>query len=234
MQAVVVARGNSAKLMEGQKAGFQATQQLMGMMPQGQGMQMKMEIKPAAKTVDGIAFDQMSMQFNIDRTTPQGAQAGQAIDLFYGPGGFNGFLGALDSKTMVATMGGGDELLTAAIASARQSDGKLAEQAPIKAVASQLPPNRAAVFYVAIDNIIATGVAFAAQQGMAMPFKLPPDLPPPWLQRRHRRLGPEVRHSHFRGSDQQPDGGRDAVPADDGRRRPAARRVVVARCRGNR
>jgi hypothetical protein len=120
----------------------------------------------------------MAIQLNFDRTTPQGAQAAQAMDIFYGPGGLNGYVGAVDDKTMVATMGGGDELLASAIASAKQNDAKLADQAPIKTVASQLPPKRAGVFYVAVDNIIATGMAVAAQQGMAMPFKLPPDLPP--------------------------------------------------------
>jgi len=48
----------------------------------------------------------------------------------------------------------------------------------VKKVAAELPKQRAAEFYIALDNIATAAVKMMKQQGFAIPFKLPPNLPP--------------------------------------------------------
>src|ERR1043165_7244452 len=85
------------------------------LMPQAPGMNMAMEVKPGAKTVDGTALDQFSMKFNFDKNTPEAAQAQQMITMMYGPNGLNGYMGALSDRNYLMVMGGDDELLNTAL-----------------------------------------------------------------------------------------------------------------------
>jgi len=182
-QVVGVMKGDAQKIVESQRTTNQATQELMKLLLAGapeelQQMQPVMTGKPGAKTVEGVAFDEMSIGFKVDRKTPEGMQIAQMMDMMYGGTSINTYAGAADARTFVMAMGGGDELLSAVVRSAKQSLTALDDAAHVKAVASQLPANRAGVLYVSIDNIVNSVMAMMAQQGMPFQFKLPPDLPP--------------------------------------------------------
>jgi len=130
-------------------------------------------VKPGAKTVDGTALDQFSMKFNFDKNTPEAAQAQQMINMMYGPGGLNGYMGALSDRNYLMVMGGDDELLTAALQSAKKKEDSLSQTDMVKSISSQLPKDRAIVYYVALDNIATTVLDFMGQMGFKIPLKLP-------------------------------------------------------------
>jgi hypothetical protein len=173
IQAVAVYEGDAKKLAEAERAYLQASADMFKLMPQAPGMNMAMEVKPAAKTVDGVALDQFSMKFNFDKNTPEAAQAQQMINMFYGPGGLNGFMGAIDDKNYVLVMGGDDELLSTAIGSAKKKEDTLSQGDMVKAISAQLPKDRVIVYYVALDNIATTVLDFMGQMGFKIPLRLP-------------------------------------------------------------
>ena len=173
IQAVMVYDGDAKKISDGERAYMQASADIFKLMPQAPGMSMAMEVKPAAKTVDGTALDQFSMKFNFDKNTPEAAQAQQMITMMYGPGGLNGYMGALSDRNYLMTMGGDDELLTAALQSAKKKEDSLSQTDLVKSISSQLPKDRAIVYYVALDNIATTVLDFMGQMGFKIPLKLP-------------------------------------------------------------
>jgi hypothetical protein len=178
LQQVVVYSGDAKKLAAAQKQSVQTMNDFMKLLPQAPGASVKFEVKPDAKTVDGASLDQFTMQFTFDRNEPGGAQAAQMMTMLYGPGGLSGYMGVLDDKTYIQVTGGDDELLNTTVAAAKAKASPLADLATVKAVAAQLPANRGAVAYIAVDNIIATVCQYAAQFGVPIQLKLPPDLPP--------------------------------------------------------
>ncbi|HEV8377640.1 MAG TPA: hypothetical protein VGP99_02235 [Tepidisphaeraceae bacterium] len=173
VQAIMVYEGDAKKLAEAERAYMQASADMFKLMPQAPGMSMAMEVKPAAKTVEGVALDQFSVKFNFDANTPEAAQAKQMINMFYGPNGLNGFMGALNDKNYLMVMGGDDELLTTALQSAKKKEDTLSQTDLVKAISAQLPKDRAVVYYVALDNIATTVLDFMGQMGFKIPLKLP-------------------------------------------------------------
>jgi len=173
IQAVMVYEGDAKKLAEAERAYMQASADIFKLMPQAPGMNMAMEVTPGAKTVEGVALDQFSMKFNFDANTPEAAQAKQMINMFYGPNGLNGFMGALGDRNYLMVMGGDDELLTNSIQSAKKKEDAVSQTDLVKSISAQLPKDRAIVYYVAIDNIATTVLDFMGQMGFKIPLKLP-------------------------------------------------------------
>jgi len=173
VQAVMVYDGDAKKLAEAERAYMQASADLFKLMPQAPGMNMAMELKPSAKTVEGVALDQFSVKFNFDANTPEAAQAKQMINMFYGPNGLNGYMGALNDKNYLMVMGGDDELLTAALQSAKKKEDALSQTDLVKSISAQLPKERAIVYYIALDNIATTVLDFMGQMGFKIPLRLP-------------------------------------------------------------
>jgi hypothetical protein len=179
MQLVEVINGDAKKIAAANEKYLDATRDMMEMMPKAPGMDFKFDVKKGAKKVEGATFDQFSIQANIDRNTPQGAQIGQMMDMMYGPGGIlKAHVGALDDKTFLLVMGGDEELLTSAVKSAKSKDTSLGEMPHIKAVTAALPPNRVGEFYICVDNFATTVLDVVATMGMPMRLKLPPNMPP--------------------------------------------------------
>lgn len=179
MQAVSVVKGDAAQIAASQKAVMIAYADFFKILPQTPGLTMGFENKEKVKTVDGVTLDQSTMTFKVDANDPQAAQVGEMFKLFYGKDGMQTLSGVVDNKTFIAVIGGNDALISSAIAAAKKGDGGLSQAAHIKAVDSQLPASRGLVFYIALDNIIGTGMDFAQQFGAPLPrIKLPPDLPP--------------------------------------------------------
>jgi len=112
------------------------------------------------------------VKFNFDQT-PEAAQVRQMVTMFYGPNGLNGYMGAIDDKTFVMTMGGDDDLLTSAIQAAKKKDDALSQTDLVKSISAQLPKQRAMVYYIAVDNIATTALDFMGQMGFKIPLRLP-------------------------------------------------------------
>jgi hypothetical protein len=179
VQPVVVMQGNAQQQLEAQRQYFAASQELMKLMvPPEAGMTMVFKSEPNGKNVAGTALDAVTMQFKVDPNNPQGAQMDQMIKIMYGPDGMSGAMGAINDKTFIMALGGGDELVGAVVAAAKANDAALSQLAHVKSVTDQLPQNRAVVYYIAPDNIASTVLTYMAQFGMRVPLKLQPDIPP--------------------------------------------------------
>jgi hypothetical protein len=179
IQQVAIVQGDAKKLQAAQREYIKSASELFKiLLPPEMGNMLQMDLKPDAKDVAGVKLDQLSMKFNFDMNTPQGAQTAQMIGMIYGPDGSNGVMGPIDDKTYITIVGGTDQLLAATIAAAKANEAALAQAAHIKVVADQLPKQKVLVFYIAVDNIANQVLQFMAQMGMNMPLKLPPDVPP--------------------------------------------------------
>jgi hypothetical protein len=138
----------------------------------------KIDSKENAKTIDGVSFDQYTLNFVINPKTPEEAQMAQAIAFIYGPNGLTYYDGAIDDKTTLFTFGLNEKALTDASASIKKNQNTLGELAPVKAVDAQLPKSRVAAGYFAADELVNTVVFYAKQFGMPVNMQLPPDLQP--------------------------------------------------------
>jgi hypothetical protein len=172
---VGVSHGDANKILEAQKAALPAANAFMGM--GGQKMTAQIDMGEP-KTIEGVKFQPYTMKFNFDPNNAQAAQAQQAISIMYGRNGLNGLLGAVNDNTFLTVMGDNEKVLTDAIASAKADSDDLDNLPHVKKVAGELPRQRAAEFYVALDNIATSAIKMMKQQGFAIPFKLPPNLPP--------------------------------------------------------
>ncbi len=178
LQQVTVARGDAKKIAAVQRQYLQATVDLLKLIPGAGGDVVSLAVKPDARTIDGVAMDQISVNMKFDQTTPEGAQAAQALSIFYGPGGLKGYMGAANDNSFVSVLNGSDDLLNATVAAAKSQDKSLAQSEAVKAVSSQLPAKRLCAYYVCVDNIITTALQYMAQFGFPIQAKLEPDLPP--------------------------------------------------------
>lgn len=203
-QFVAVASGDTKALMEGYRKTFESQNALMKAMmsmsaaaadpdagadaaaADGQAPEpaapaadpVKLTYTPAAKTVAGVAFDQFKTEFTLQGNTPEEAQAQQMLALIYGQEGLNGYLGIVDDKHVLFVSGGSDDLMAQAVAAVKAGESKIGQAEPVKQVAQKLPLNRVAAFYLPLGQWIETGVAYAQQFGMAVPFEVEKDLPP--------------------------------------------------------
>ncbi|HSU68679.1 MAG TPA: hypothetical protein VLJ39_17490 [Tepidisphaeraceae bacterium] len=172
---VGVIHGDANKILADQKAVLPAMNAFMGV--GGQKSTVDVQFGEPT-TVSGVKLENYTVKFNFDPNEPQAAQAQQMMSMMYGRGGLKGSLGVLNPDTLISVQAGNEKLVADAIAAAKADDNHLDQMAGVKKVAAELPKQRAAEFYIAIDNIATAAVKAAKQQGLAVQFKLPPNLPP--------------------------------------------------------
>ena len=178
LQQVSVMHGDATALQAGIRQMLQNEADLMKMLPQQEGMSMSFDFQPGAKTVGGAKFDRFETKMKMDENNPAAAQMKQVMAWIYGPTGNTGVIGQVDPKTVLMVVGGGDPLINDAVAAAKAGTAPLANNAGVKAVAAQLPKQRAGEFYLKLDTIIGTGIRYAKGLGLPVPVKLNADLPP--------------------------------------------------------
>jgi hypothetical protein len=133
---------------------------------------------PAAKTVDGVSFDELKSEINMNGNTPQAMQIAQVMTMIYGPLGPTVFMGVVNDQTFLTIMGLDDAGISSAIAAAKAGDDPLAKTSAVKSVAAQLPAQRIAVWYVPLDLWATTGFGYAKMFGIDMGVTMPENLPP--------------------------------------------------------
>jgi hypothetical protein len=131
-----------------------------------------------SKTVDGISFDEMKGQLNLNGQSPQQMQAMQVVTMLYGPQGPDVFTGIVNDQTMLTVTGLDDTAISNAITAAKSGDDPLAKTMSVKSVAGQLPAERFAVTYIPLDLWATTGFGYAKMFGLDMGVTLPENLPP--------------------------------------------------------
>jgi hypothetical protein len=175
MQIVGVTHGDAKQILEASKDGLSSANAFMGMV----GGKTKMSVTLGEPTtMDGVQMQPYNMKFDFDPNDPMAAQQKQVMAMMYGPNGLSGVLAVVDDHTLLQAQGVNDKVLAEAIAAAKAGTDTLSKSDALKITSDQLPKPRGAEFYIAIDEIANTAVKFMKQQGMAIQFKLPPNLPP--------------------------------------------------------
>jgi hypothetical protein len=175
LSVVAVAHGDANKILQGQKSALPAMNDFMGMT----GKKNTLDINfGAPKTVDGVDLQTYTMKFNFDANDQQAAQAKQMLSVLYGRNGFTGAMGVVNPDTFVSVAMADDKLTSDLIAAAKNNTDVLDSAQGVQKVAADLPKQRSFEAYLALDNIANTAVKVAKQQGLAVQFKLPPNLPP--------------------------------------------------------
>lgn len=183
VQAIGVSVGDAKAVMEAQKKMFDAQQVVMNLMSAGGAKtEVQSSYKENAKTVDGVALNQMTTSFAPpagQQPTPQQMQMQQMMTFMYGPGGVTAWLGAVGDDKVVSAAGANDELLGKLIASAKTGEDVLSKSAGLSATVKELPRERMLAAYVSLDQIATTIANYArALMGMQLNLQLPDDLPP--------------------------------------------------------
>lgn len=178
LEVLGVYRGDAKRIAAANRESQAAMADLMQNMPQQPGISFKYGVQPGAKTIDGVTLDEVTMKFQVDPNNPAAVQAGQMIQMMYGPNGLSGAMGAVDDKMFLFGMGTDDALLSDAVAAAKKQDNSLTQKPNIAAVAKALPQDKIMVEYIFLDNIGDTVTKYMAQFGFPVKVKIPQDLPP--------------------------------------------------------
>ena len=181
-QVVSVQRGNAPQLVDAAQKMFNSQQQLMqafgGVGAQGE---LKQNYAPKAKTIDGVAFDQMQTTFAPPaggQRTPQQMQAQQMMTWLYGPGGINQYIAPLGNDRVLIASGVSDETLKQLVASAKGEQDAVGGAQPVAATKAQLPQQRLAAWYFQIDQFATSVANYAKAFGMPINFQVPQNLSP--------------------------------------------------------
>jgi hypothetical protein len=182
IQAVTVVNGNAKAIAAAEKKLLANMSGLLQGMPGAAGgaaPQMSFDIQEGGKTVGGVKLD--SYKFNIDmdaNNNPQAAQVQQMMSMVYGPNGMSGVMGTIDDSTFLVVQGGTDKLVADAVTSAKAKQDALSKNQQVAAVRGQLPKQRVAEGYLALDNVVRSGVQYAQGFGLPIKLQLKPNLPP--------------------------------------------------------
>jgi hypothetical protein len=177
IQVVGVRRGDAKALLDAiheMTDAQQAAMKALGVHVAGANQQ----YIPAAKTVDGVAFDELKSDINMNGKTPQEMQVAQIMTMVYGPLGPSAFMGVVNDQSLLTVMGLDDAGISAAIAAAKAGDDPMAKTSAVKSVATQLPAQRFGVCYVPLDLWATTGFGYAKMFGIDMGVTMPENLPP--------------------------------------------------------
>lgn len=176
IQVVSLTKGNARQIFDSAKQAISNTA-AMNALNGGQKVKTHVTLQNPT-TVDGVPLQPYTITFEFDPNDPMAAQQKQVMTMLYGRNGIMGNIGIVNDDTVLTVQGGSQKLLTDAITAARKNADNLDDAAELKLVRSQLPSQRGAEFYIALDNVASTVVKIMKQQGLAVQFRLPPNLPP--------------------------------------------------------
>lgn len=177
MQLVAIRRGDAKTILDSARQMFDSQQQTFKSLGLDKLAGTQTYTKDS-RIVDGISFDEVKGQVNVNNQTPQAATIMQFMNLIYGAQGPDVFSGVVNDRTLLSVMGLDDTAFTAAIAAAKEGLDPLAKTSSVKTVAAQLPAQRCAAIYVPLDLWATTGFGYAKMFGIDMGVVLPDNLPP--------------------------------------------------------
>ncbi|MGN6626543.1 MAG: hypothetical protein ACTHLN_07975 [Tepidisphaeraceae bacterium] len=177
-QQVAVYRGAGPQFKQAfDEGGAFAKQTLADMKPVGDKPLPTIELKSNDRSIEGVNFNSIKIDAKPNPDDPSAAQMEQVTNMMYGADGLAYHYGVLD-KDMILTVGASDATVGTFIKSLKANDDAVSKLDTVKAVAAELPKERILEYYLAVDEMVNTGVAAAGQYGMPLQLQLPPDLPP--------------------------------------------------------
>lgn len=176
LQYVSILKGDAKAISQAQQQLVKTQEQMMAAF--GVPNAVSSNVTPAAKTVEGVTFDQLTTQVNPGGDPAAAQQQQQIMGLIYGPAGMSVLMGPVSDDALLVASGVSDETLSSVINNVKQKQSPLKDRPGLQAVADQLPKSRLVAVYIPVDEIVATGVHYAGQFNFPVPVQLPPDLPP--------------------------------------------------------
>ena len=169
---VTTMQGDSKVIIDAQTRVATLQEQLVKMVAPDAPQQSTVELKKAAKTVDGVSFDQITNTFT-DNT------ANDMVRKIYGKSGSTMLMGAVNESTALVITPRDDAGISSAIAAAKAGKSTIAEQPQTKQVAAKLPANPMFSVLMYGDQLMEI-VTRASEAFAASPIdaKLPAGTPP--------------------------------------------------------
>ena len=174
INGVFVMQGDAKAILEASKE-FNKHQDAMMKASGAMGITVKTSVTPNAKTLGGVSLDQYKTEFVAGPNADPNAV--KMIEMMYGKS-LSGYMGAINDKMVVSSIGVDDAKVTAAITAAKANQAPISTTPHAKTALSQLPQNRVGIFYVDVANLVNTGMQIAQQFGAGANMKMPPNLPP--------------------------------------------------------
>lgn len=169
---VAVMQGDSKAAIDAQTRIVTLQQQFVKMVAPDMPQQSAVEIKKAAKAIDGVSFDAVSTTFTDDA-------ANEAIAKIYGKSGSTMLMGSVNPSTAIVMTPRDDAGISSAIAAVKANKSTIADQPQTKQVAAKLPANPIFTFFVYGDQILEiASQASMAFAGSPIDAKLPAGTPP--------------------------------------------------------
>jgi hypothetical protein len=142
---------------------------------------MKTTFTPAAKTLDGVQFDQYHTGMDMTAVqSPRMAKVAEFATFAYGQDGLSAYFGAVNDTTFLEVGGLSDDKISAAIAAAKSGNDSLGQQAGIQDTAAHLPKQRIAAYYLPVDTMANTILSYVAKFGLQMGVTMAPSDPIGW------------------------------------------------------
>lgn len=174
INGVFIMQGDAKAILEASKE-FYKHQDAIMKASGAAGITVKQSVTPNARTVAGVSLDQYKMEFVGGPNADPNAM--KMLEMMYGQS-ITGYLGVINDKTLISSMGVDDAKIAAAINAAKANQAPLSTAPHAKTALSQLPQNRVGLLYVDVANVVNTAMQIAQQFGAGANMKMPPNLPP--------------------------------------------------------
>jgi hypothetical protein len=175
LQTINVQAGDAAALLKDQQKMLATQQDLLNLLPNQP--KSKVDVKPDAKTVDGVSFTQVTTTMT-DASAPGAAIAKQMLNMFYGPNGPVAYTGVVDEKHMLVYTGLDDATVSAAIKAVKDQNDPFTDDQSLSEVRKHLPQSKVTEVYINVGDIVATVVTYAKMLGMPIPINMKAGIPP--------------------------------------------------------
>jgi hypothetical protein len=176
LQQIAIRTGDAKALHDVNRKLLQSLPaEMKAMNPQANQM-FQQTYTPAAKTIDGVVFDQSHTSFDMGGAAadPNLLKLTQFFTFAYGQDGLSVYGGVVNDSTELSVAGLTDDKISAAIAAAKNDADTLGAQPGIQSTAGHLPKSRQAVVYFPIDVLANTAFTYVAKFGLDMGVTFPP------------------------------------------------------------
>ena len=175
VSAMAALDGDAKVVLAAQKTMMQSQEQFVKLLDfQNTGVA-KTEIKPGAKIVDGVSFDEMTVTMS---GVPAGSPQAAMQKMMYGPNGMKMYIGEINPQTVLVAQFGDDAMLQKGIEAARTRKTTFLD-ANIKQVSAKLPDTRFVEMYLSVDQGAAMiSKVMQSMTGQPLPVDIPAGQPP--------------------------------------------------------
>jgi hypothetical protein len=178
MAGVNILAGDAKAIMQQQDKAMAVQQEIFGFVSRNSPVEMTMVRTPAAKTVDGVVFDDFSFQMKAKNSAQAPASMAPMLGMLAGAGAAHRLVGMVDDGHVLAVSQGDDALISSVIAAIKANSDPLDARPQVAAVAAKLPAMRLGVGYVSMDAFAQIAMRYARMFSVSVPLELPPDMPP--------------------------------------------------------